>query len=111
MAKEDDVSPAGRGVSERRHDAKADDEVVKALHALRRWSGGSDAAVITKDDEGKVHVNKDETSTRKGAWGGAGVGAVVGHPLPALAYRHRGGRGGGRRLSAATSGRACPART
>jgi uncharacterized membrane protein len=38
--------------------------------------------VITKDDAGKVHVNKDETATRHGAWGGAAVGAVVGILFP-----------------------------
>ncbi len=35
--------------------------------------------MITKDDAGKVHVNKDETATRHGAWGGAAVGRVSGH--------------------------------
>lgn len=62
-------------------DAKADYEVVKALHA-ERVIGGFDAGVITKDDEGKVHVNKDETGTRTGAWGGAGVGALLGLIFP-----------------------------
>ncbi len=62
-------------------DAKADYEVVKALHA-EKVIGGFDAAVITKDDEGKVHVSKDETATRKGAWGGLGVGALVGLIFP-----------------------------
>ena len=62
-------------------DAQADYEVVKALHA-EKVVGGFDAAIITKDDEGKVHVNKDETATRKGAWGGAGVGALVGLIFP-----------------------------
>ena len=38
--------------------------------------------MVTKDDNGKVHVNKDETSTRHGAWGGAAVGAVVGILFP-----------------------------
>jgi len=38
--------------------------------------------VVTKDDDVKVHVNKDETSTRHGAWGGAAVGAVVGILFP-----------------------------
>ena len=32
--------------------------------------------MITKDDAGKVHVNKDEMATRHGAWGGA-VGAAA----------------------------------
>jgi len=62
-------------------EARADYEMVKDLHATK-VIGGFDAAVITKDDEGKVHVNKDETSTRKGAWGGAGVGALVGLLFP-----------------------------
>ena len=62
-------------------DAQADYEVVKELHA-EKVIGGFDAAVITKDDKGKVHVNKDETATRRGAWGGAGVGALVGLIFP-----------------------------
>ena len=62
-------------------DAQADYDVVKELHAAD-VVGGYDAAVITKDDKGKVHVNKDETATRKGAWGGLGVGALVGLIFP-----------------------------
>jgi uncharacterized membrane protein len=80
MPKEDDVFLLV-GAYSSVHDAKADYEVVKALHA-EKVVGGFDAAVITKDDEGKVHVNKDETATRKGAWGGAGVGALVGILFP-----------------------------
>ena len=38
--------------------------------------------MVTKDNAGKVHVNKDETATRHGAWGGAAVGAVVGILFP-----------------------------
>ena len=60
-------------------DARADYEVVKELHAMGAV-GTYDAAVVTKDEAGKVHVNKDETTTRHGAWGGAGVGALVGRP-------------------------------
>jgi len=62
-------------------DAQSDYQVVKDLHA-EKVIGGFDAAVITKDGKGKVHVNKDETATRKGAWGGAGVGALVGLIFP-----------------------------
>ena len=62
-------------------DAQADYQVVKDLHS-EKVIGGYDAAVITKDDQGKVHVNKDETATRKGAWGGLGVGALVGLVFP-----------------------------
>jgi uncharacterized membrane protein len=61
--------------------ARDDYGVVKDLHA-----GGAvgtyDAAVVTKDDSGKVHVNKDEMATRHGGWGGAAVGAVVGILFP-----------------------------
>jgi uncharacterized membrane protein len=62
-------------------DAQADYQVVKDLHAAK-VIGGFDAAVITKDDRGKVHVNKDETATRRGGWGGLGVGALVGLIFP-----------------------------
>jgi uncharacterized membrane protein len=61
--------------------ARGDYEVVKDLHALGAV-GSYDAAVITKDDKGKVHVNKDETATRKGAWGGIAAGAVIGLLFP-----------------------------
>jgi uncharacterized membrane protein len=62
-------------------DARSDYDVVKDLHA-EGAVGTYDAAVVTKDDSGKVHVNKDETTTRHGAWGGAGVGALVGILFP-----------------------------
>src|SRR6516162_2816895 len=62
-------------------DARADYDTVKELHSVGAV-GTFDAAVITKDDKGKVHINKHETSTRHGAWGGAGVGALVGILLP-----------------------------
>ena len=61
--------------------ARADYDVVKDLHAVGAV-GTYDAAVVTKDDAGKVHVNKDEMATRHGAWGGAAVGAVVGILFP-----------------------------
>ena len=61
--------------------AQADYDVVKALHDLDAV-GNFDAAVVTKDDKGKVHVNKDETVTRKGAWAGVGIGAVLGILFP-----------------------------
>ena len=38
--------------------------------------------MVTKDDGGNVHVNKDEMATRHGAWGGAAVGALVGILFP-----------------------------
>jgi uncharacterized membrane protein len=54
---------------------------VKDLHAAGAV-GTYDAAVVTKDEKGKVHVNKDETTTRHGAWGGAAAGALVGILFP-----------------------------
>jgi uncharacterized membrane protein len=61
--------------------ARDDYDVVKDLHSAGAV-GTYDAAVVTKDDAGKVHVNKDEMATRHGAWGGAAVGAVVGILFP-----------------------------
>ncbi len=61
--------------------ARDDYDVVKGLHAAGAV-GTYDAAVVTKDLAGKVHVNKEETATRHGAWGGAAVGAVVGILFP-----------------------------
>ena len=62
--------------------AAGDDyQVIKDVHSAGAV-GTYDAAVVTKDYEGKVHVNKDETTTRHGAWGGAGVGALVGILFP-----------------------------
>jgi uncharacterized membrane protein len=61
--------------------ARGDYQVVKDLHSAGAV-GTYDAAVVTKDDKGKVHVNKDEMATRHGAWGGAAAGAVVGLLFP-----------------------------
>jgi uncharacterized membrane protein len=61
--------------------ARGDYDVVKDLHSAGAV-GSYDAAVITKDDDGKVHVNKDETATRRGTWGGIAVGAFIGLLFP-----------------------------
>jgi uncharacterized membrane protein len=61
--------------------AQDDYAVVKDLHAAGAI-GTYDAAVVTKDEGGYVHVNKDEMATRHGAWGGAAAGAVVGILFP-----------------------------
>ena len=61
--------------------ARDDYSIVKDLHAAGAV-GTYDASVVTKDGNGKVHVNKDETSTRHGAWVGAAVGAMVGILFP-----------------------------
>ncbi len=61
--------------------ARDDYQIVKDLHSAGAV-GTSDAAVVTKDYDGKVHVNKDEMPTRHGAWGGAAVGAAIGILFP-----------------------------
>ena len=61
--------------------ARSDYQLVKDLHAAGAV-GTYDAALVTKDDKGKVHVNKDEMATRHGAWGGAAAGAVIGILFP-----------------------------
>ena len=61
--------------------AQDDYQVVKDAHAAG-LVGSYDAAVVTKDARGKVHENKDETTTRKGAWWGAAAGAAVGVIFP-----------------------------
>ena len=61
--------------------AQADYEAVKALHS-GGLVGSYDAAVITKDANGKIHENKDETATRHGAWWGIAAGAAVGLIFP-----------------------------
>jgi uncharacterized membrane protein len=61
--------------------ARADYEAVKELHE-GGLVGSYDAAVITKDGQGKVHENKDETATRHGAWWGIAAGAALGAIFP-----------------------------
>jgi uncharacterized membrane protein len=61
--------------------ARADYEVLLDLHATG-VVGTYDAAVVTKDEEGKVHVHKHEKPTQHGAWTGIGVGAVLGVLFP-----------------------------
>ena len=61
--------------------AQADYDTIKDLHSAGAV-GTYDASVVTKDLNGKVHVNKDEMATRHGGWGGAAVGAVVGILFP-----------------------------
>jgi uncharacterized membrane protein len=61
--------------------AEADYHVVRDLHATGAV-GSYDAAVVTKDEDGKVHEHKTETATRHGGWGGAAVGALVGCIFP-----------------------------
>ncbi len=61
--------------------AAADYEALLELHEAK-LVGTYDVAVISKDDEGKVHVVKHEKPTQHGAWGGIAVGAFVGLIFP-----------------------------
>jgi uncharacterized membrane protein len=61
--------------------ARDDCQVVKDLHH-EGLVGSYDAAVVTKDANGKVHENKDETATRHGAWWGVAAGAALGAIFP-----------------------------
>jgi uncharacterized membrane protein len=69
------------GVYASKDEAEADYEVVKELHRAGVL-GAYDAAVVTRDAHGQVHVAKDELPTRRGAWAGAAVGAVAGLLFP-----------------------------
>ncbi len=62
-------------------DAWADYDVLLELHA-DKLVGTYDAAVVNKDEKGKVHVHKHEKATQHGAWGGVAVGALVGVLFP-----------------------------
>jgi uncharacterized membrane protein len=57
-------------------DAKADLKALKELHR-EHLVGTYDAAVITKDEEGKVKiVDKTEKPTQHGSWAGLAVGQL-----------------------------------
>ncbi|HEU4848569.1 MAG TPA: DUF1269 domain-containing protein [Rubrobacteraceae bacterium] len=63
-------------------DAKADLEELKELHR-EEVVGTYDAAVITKNEEGKVKiVDKIEKPTQHGGWAGLAVGAALGLIFP-----------------------------
>jgi uncharacterized membrane protein len=63
-------------------DAKADLEELKELHR-EDVVGTYDAAVITKNEEGKVKiVDKIEKPTQHGGWAGLAVGAAIGLLFP-----------------------------
>src|SRR5271154_2443300 len=64
-----------------RDGAFADYEGLLDLHAAS-LIGTYDVALITKDSDGKVHVEKHEKPTQHGAWGGIAVGALVGIVFP-----------------------------
>src|SRR5262245_7740236 len=62
-------------------DARLDYDILLELHGAG-IVGTYDAALVTKDEEGKVHVHKHEKPTQHGAWTGIGVGAVLGILFP-----------------------------
>ena len=57
--------------------AEADYDALLELHAAK-LVGTYDVALVTKDANGKVQVEKHEKPTQHGAWGGIAVGAAVG---------------------------------
>jgi uncharacterized membrane protein len=60
-------------------DAEADYEAIKELHTDEGLIDAYDAAVIARDDKGKVKITKKhETPTRVGGGLGAGVGLATG---------------------------------
>jgi len=61
--------------------AEADFEDLAKLYSSGRFKT-YDAAVVTKDAEGKIHVKKHEKPTQHAAWTGIGVGAVLGVLFP-----------------------------
>jgi len=58
-------------------DAEADYVGLLELHAAK-LVGTYDVALVTKDEDGKVHVTKHEKPTQHGALGGIAVGAAIG---------------------------------
>jgi len=61
--------------------AEADYESVRELHGMDAI-GSYDAAIVTKDDTGKVHVSRTETAATHAGWGGLVAGALVGLLFP-----------------------------
>ena len=88
-------------------DAKADLEALKELHR-EHFVGTYDAAVVTKNEEGKVEVvDKIEKPTEHGGWAGLAVGAALGLIFPPSLLAS--GLAGGRSCSrlSATCGAGC----
>ena len=64
-----------------RGDANLDYDAVRDLYS-DGIIGAYDAAIVTKDEAGKVHIHTHEKPTEFGAWSGAAVGALVGILVP-----------------------------
>jgi uncharacterized membrane protein len=62
-------------------DCLADYGLLVEAHAAK-LVGTYDVALIKKDVDGKIHVEKHEKPTQHGAWGGIAVGALVGVLFP-----------------------------
>ena len=62
-------------------EAREDFELVKELHR-KHTLGTFDAAVVTKNESGWVHVEKYEKPTQHAAWTGVAVGAALGILFP-----------------------------
>ena len=61
--------------------ARGDSDLIEELHQAGAV-GTFDAVVVTKDESGKIHIQKDEMATRHAGWGGAAAGALVGLLFP-----------------------------
>jgi uncharacterized membrane protein len=61
--------------------ADEDYAAIKELHH-DKVIGTYDIALVTKGENGKVHVKKHEKPTQHGAWGGVAVGAALGLLFP-----------------------------
>jgi uncharacterized membrane protein len=63
-------------------DARQDYEEVKLAHS-QGFIGEYDAAVVWKDDKGKVQIDSvNEEASRKWLWAGLGAGALIGLIFP-----------------------------
>jgi len=69
------------GVYDSKEEAQRDYYYLQSMHQTGAV-GAYDAAIVSKDHKGNVHISKDETSTRHGAWTGLAVGALVGALFP-----------------------------
>ncbi|HTZ87706.1 MAG TPA: DUF1269 domain-containing protein [Solirubrobacteraceae bacterium] len=69
------------GVYDDVSDAEADYEAIKALHA-GDMIGSYDSAIISKDEQGKVKVEKTEKPTQHGGWAGLAAGAAIAVAAP-----------------------------
>jgi uncharacterized membrane protein len=63
-------------------DARQDYQEVKQAHS-RGFIGGYDAAIVWKNDKGKIEVDSvSDEASRKWLWAGLGVGALIGLIFP-----------------------------